>query len=228
MQKNSRAQQPPSSQPVSSQSVSSPGQGASHYSQPSGLVRALVYALAIIHFSVLAIAYSGNWLKSSSKDRLITRLKPYLIGLNWNLEMFPVEWNRIDPDEGCARLVLKTPEGETFVALSTNSPNADRLRERQLLGLMNSMALNANDDGLSLLLASAVRFAEKSQSRTFSSIVIEQREYGTADYFVTYEAKKVLIDGAITFLPLLEPQRTVQSLVTASIVDDATRAEGVE
>lgn len=223
MQRNSRSQDPSSAQPLKSLS-----QGLSHYPRPNGLVRSLVYALAIIHFSILVIAYSGNWLKSSSKDRLITRLKPYLIGLNWNLEMFPVEWNRIDPDEGCARLVLKTPEGETFVALSTNSPNADRLRERQLLGLMNSMALNANDDGLSLLLASAVRYAERSQKKTFSSIVIEQREYGTADYLVTYEAQKVLVDGAITFLPLLEPQRTVQSLVAATIVEDATRAEGIE
>lgn len=223
MQRNSRSQEPCSLHPPTSLP-----QGTSHYPRPNGLVRSFVYVIAIIHFSILVIAYSGNWLKSSSKDRLITRLKPYLIGLNWNLEMFPVEWNRVDPDEACARLVLKTPEGETFVALSTNSPKADRLRERQLLGLMNSMALNANDDGLSLLLASAVRYAEKSQDKTFSTIVIEQREYGTADYFVTYEAQKVLVDGAITFLPLLEPQRTVQSLVTASIVEDATRAEGVE
>jgi hypothetical protein len=223
MQKNSRSQEPSSLKPTNSLP-----QGHNHYPQPSGSVRILVYALAIIHFSILAIAYSGNWLKSSSKDRLITWLKPYLIGLNWNLEMFPVEWNRIDPDEGCARLVLKTPEGETFVALSTNSPSADRLRERQLLGLMNSMALNANDDGLSLLLASAVRYAERSQNKIFSTVVIEQREYGTTEYLVTYEAQKVLVDGAITFLPLLEPQRTVQSLVAATIVDEASRAERVE
>lgn len=191
-------------------------------------MRWIVYLLAIIHFAVLIIAYSGNSQKSTNKDALINYLKPYLIGLNWDVELVPVEWNGVLPGEGCARLILKTDSGDTYEALSTNSTKSDRQRERQLIEMINMMALNANDDGLSLLLVSALRHAEQTQNKTFSSVTIEQRQYGTSEYFPVYEARKVVVENAITLLPKLEGQRTVRSLVTTSVAKDTEKTEGVK
>ena len=197
-------------------------------SHPPSLVRWIVYFLAVTHFFVLIIAYSGNSQKSTNKENLITYLKPYLIGLNWDVELIPVEWNGVLPGEGCARLILKTDKGDAFEALSSDSTKPDRQRERQLMGMINMMALNANDDGLSLLLVSALKHAEQTQNKTFSSVTIEQRQYGTSDYLPVYEARKVVVDNAITLLPKLEGQRTVRSLVTASVAPDAEQAERVK
>jgi hypothetical protein len=191
-------------------------------------VRWIVYFLAFAHFLVLIIAYSGNSQKSTNKDKLINYLKPYLIGLNWDIELVPLEWNGVMPGEGCARLILKAEDGDTFEALSSNSTKSDRQRERQLIGMINMMALNANDDGLSSLLVSALRHAEQTQNKTFSSVTIEQRQYGTSEYLPVYEARKVVVDNAITLLPKLEGQRTVRSLVTTSVAKDTDKAEGVK
>jgi hypothetical protein len=184
--------------------------------------------LAFAHFLVLIIAYSGNSQKSTNKDKLINYLKPYLIGLNWDIELVPLEWNGVLPGEGCARLILKADDGDKFEALSSNSTKSDRQRERQLIGMINVMALNANDDGLSALLVSALRHAEKTQNKTFSFVTIEQRQYGTSAYLPVYEARKVVVDNAITLLPKIEGQRTVRSLVTTSVAKDIDKAEGVK
>jgi hypothetical protein len=197
-------------------------------SHPASPVRWIVYVLAIAHFLILIIAYSGNSQKSTNKDKLITYLKPYLIGLNWDVELVPVEWNAVLPGEGCARLLLKTDTGETYYALSSNSAQVDRHRERQLIGMINAMALNANDDGLSSLLVSAIKHAEETQQKTFSSVTIEQREYGTSEYLPVYEARKVIVDNTIALLPKIEGQRTVRSLVTASVAKDGIKAEGMQ
>lgn len=188
----------------------------------------MVYFLAIAHFLVLVIAYSGNSQKSTNKDSLINYLKPYLIGLNWDVELIPIEWNRVIPEEGCARLVMRTEGGETYEALRSNSTKSDRQRERQLIGLMNLMALNADDNGLSLLVSSAIRHAEKTQNKTFSYVAIEQRQYGTAEYVPVYQAKKVLLGDRITLLPILEDQRTVRSLVTTSVANESDATESVK
>ena len=197
-------------------------------SHPATPIRWMIYLLAITHFLILIIAYSGNSQKSTNKDKLITYLKPYLIGLNWDVELVPVEWNAVLPGEGCARLLLKTDTGETFYALSSNSTESDRQRERQLIAMINVMALNANDDGLSTLLVSAIKHAEEIQNKTFSSVVIEQREYGTSEYMPVYEARKVVVDNSIALLPKLEGQRTVRSLVTASAVGSSSQVEGIQ
>jgi hypothetical protein len=197
-------------------------------SHPPSAVRWIVYVLAFAHFLVLIIAYSGNSQKSTNKDKLINYLKPYLIGLNWDIELVPLEWNGVLPGEGCARLILKADDGDTFEALSSNSTKSDRQRERQLIGMINMMALNANDDGLSALLVSALRHAEKTQNKTFSFVTIEQRQYGTLEYLTVYEARKVVVDNAITLLPKIEGQRTVRSLVTTSVAKDIDKAEGVK
>jgi hypothetical protein len=188
----------------------------------------MVYLLAISHFAVLIVAYSGNSQKSTNKEALITYLKPYLIGLNWDVELVPVEWNGVLPGEGCARLILKTDDGDTFEALSSNSTKSDRQRERQLIGIINMMALNANDDGLSSLLVSALKHAELSQNKNFSSVSIEQRQYGTSEYMPVYEARKVVVDNVVTLLPKLEGQRTVRSLVTTSVSRDTEKVESVK
>ena len=195
---------------------------------PPSPARWLIYAFVVSHFLVLVVAYSGNWQKSINKDRLLSYLKPYLIGLNWDLELFPVEWNRVAPDEGCARVVMKTADGEAYVALSSNSGRVDRQRERQLVGLMNFMALNANDDGLSLLLVSALRHAERTQNKSFVSVSVEQRQYGTVEYSTVYEARKIILDGSVALLPVLEGQRTVHSLVSATNTRGVSAAEGAK
>ncbi|MFN7874747.1 MAG: hypothetical protein ACK5PB_05480 [Pirellula sp.] len=197
-------------------------------SHPATPIRWIIYLLAITHFLILIIAYSGNSQKSTNKDKLITYLKPYLIGLNWDVELVPVEWNAVLPGEGCARLLLKTDTGETFYALSSNSTQTDRQRERQLIGMINMMALNANDDGLSSLLVSAIKYAEETQNKTFSSVVIEQREYGTSEYLPVYEARKVVVDNTFALLPKIEGQRTVRSLVTAAAAGSSSKAEGIQ
>jgi hypothetical protein len=188
----------------------------------------MVYFLVIAHFLVLIIAYSGNSQKSGNKNIVINYLKPYLIGLNWDVELVPVEWNRVVPEEGCSRLVLKTDAGERFEALSSHSTKSDKQRERQLVGFMNLMALNADDNGLSSLIASAIRHAELTQNKTFSFVAIEQRQYGTSDYVPVYEARKVLVDDRITLMPILEEQRTVRSLVTTSVENESAATESVK
>ncbi len=52
------------------------------------------------------------------------------------------------------------------------------------------MALNANDDGLSALLVSALKYAEQTQNKTFSSVTVEQRQYGTSEFLPVYEAER--------------------------------------
>jgi hypothetical protein len=94
--------------------------------------------------------------------------------------------------------------------------------------MINAMALNANDDGLSSLLVSAIKHAEETQQKTFSSVMIEQREYGTSEYLPVYEARKVIVDNTIALLPKIEGQRTVRSLVTASVAKDGSKAEGIQ
>ncbi len=67
-----------------------------------------------------------------------------------------------------------------------------------------------------------------TQSKTFSYVAIEQRQYGTAEYVPVYQAKKVLLGDLITLLPILEDQRTVRSLVTTSVAKESDVTEGVK
>ncbi|MFN9412995.1 MAG: hypothetical protein ACK57V_11570 [Pirellula sp.] len=182
---------------------------------PTWLVRAIVSLLVASHFIGILLTYSANWRRSAIQDDTLTLGQPYLIGLNWYVEMLPIDWNRADSADLEARLsVQEKNETERIVLLDSNADTVDRAKKRSLLRLLVSVIEAGDDDGAALLLSSIISHEQASATRTQKPIVSVRLEKlldaGDANYSVLYEATvKQASDGTIQFLPVLEPQRTV-------------------
>jgi hypothetical protein len=182
---------------------------------PTWLVRAIVSLLVAAHFVAILVTYSSNWRRSGIQDDTLTLGQPYLIGLNWYVEMLPIDWNRADSADLKARLsVQEKNETERIVLLDSNADTVDRAKKRSLLRLLVSVIEAGDDDGAALLLSSMIKHEQSSATRTQKPIVSVRLEKlldaGDTNYSVLYEATvKQASDGTIQFLPVLEPQRTV-------------------
>jgi hypothetical protein len=189
---------------------------------PTWLVRAIVSLLVAAHFVAILVTYSSNWRRSGIQDDTLTLGQPYLIGLNWYVEMLPIDWNRADSADLKARLsVQEKNETERIVLLDSNADTVDRAKKRSLLRLLVSVIEAGDDDGAALLLSSMIKHEQSSDMRPRSPIDSVRRpivsvrlekllDAGDKNYSVLYEATvKQASDGTIQFLPVLEPQRTV-------------------
>ena len=180
---------------------------------PTWLVRAIVSLLVAAHFAAILVTYSANWRRSGIQDDTLTLGQPYLIGLNWYVEMLPIDWNRADSADLKARLsVQEKNETERLVLLDSNADTVDRAKKRSLLRLLVSVIEAGDDDGAALLLSSMIKHEQVSRTqKPIVSVRLEKLlDSGNANYSVLYDATvKQSSDGAIQFLPVLEPQRTV-------------------
>jgi ABC-type cobalamin transport system ATPase subunit len=174
--------------------------------------------LVVSHFVAILVTYSANWRRSSIQDDMLTLGQPYLIGLNWYVEMLPIEWNRADSADLKTRLsVQEKNTAERLVLLDSSADTVDRAKKRNLLRLLVSILEAGDDDGAALLLSSIIKHEQSSTTRIKNPIVSVRLEKlldaGDANYSVLYDATvKQSSDGKVQFLPALEPQRTVPAI----------------
>jgi hypothetical protein len=185
-------------------------------SQPTPLARRLISIGIVLHFLVIALCYSGNWARSTAKEQAIQFCYPYLVGMNWYLEVFPVEWARSGDNEEDVRILATRDSGESIELLSTFSAKSDRQREQQLARFISTVSGGGEDDGLSLLLLPLVRYEESTQSSRFVKLEIDRRSGEQSDFETIYQARIVRDNAGISFVPLLESTRTVESLLEPS------------
>ena len=168
------------------------------------VVRTIVSVCVVVHFVAILATYSANWRRSGIQDDVLTASQPYLIGLNWYVEMLPIEWNKADSADMKAKLTaLEKNQTERIVLLDSTTTTLDRAKKRSLLRLLVSILEVGDDDAAALLLSSVIKHEQASGVRSG----------GDANYSVLYEATvKQSNEGSIQFLPVLEPQRTVPAI----------------
>lgn len=182
------------------------------------VVRTIVSVCVVVHFVAIVATYSANWRRSGIQDDVLTASQPYLIGLNWYVEMLPIEWNKADSADMKAKLTaLEKNQTERIVLLDSTTTTLDRAKKRSLLRLLVSILEVGDDDAAALLLSSVIKHEQASGVRSGGPIVSVRLEklldVGDANYSVLYEATvKQSNEGSIQFLPVLEPQRTVPAI----------------
>lgn len=187
-------------------------------SSSTRLTKTIVSLLVVSHFVAVLVTYSANWRRSSIQDDILTLGQPYLIGLNWYVEMLPIEWNRADSADLKTRLSVQEKNNtERLILLDSNADTMDRAKKRNLLRLLVSILEAGDDDGAALLLSSMIKHEQASATRTKNPIVSVRLEKlldaRDTNYSVLYEATvKQSSDGTIKFLPVLEAQRTVPAI----------------
>ncbi len=180
-------------------------------------VRAIVSLLVVLHFFLVVTTYAANWRRSGVQDDALSLCQPYVIGLNWYVEMLPIEWCKSDSADSKARLSVQSKSGtERSLLLDSTADTLDRAKKRNLLRLLVSVVEAGDDDGAALLLASMIKHAQNSREQTdpIVSVRLEKLlDVTDSSYSVLYEAAvKHSEAGKVQFLPALEPQRTVPAM----------------
>ncbi len=187
---------------------------------PGGLARSLLSLFVILHFGLLWIAYSSNWKRSTVYDGILTFAQPYLIGLDLGVEMVPVDWGRAPEADVPVRLYLASsnPDVSPQTILDSQARTIDRLKERQLLGVLTSVIDALDDDTVTALLASIVKRADTLYGGKFDQVVVQRMEDPHSDYEVIYQAAIVREVGKeLRFVPALEPQRTIKGIPSQKV-----------
>lgn len=167
----------------------------------------------ILHFLTLWTVYAANWRRSSTQDRWLNTFQPYLLGLGFGSEMVPVEWGRAPTADLPTRLILQY-EDKALIYLDSKTMTWDRLKHRQLLGILSSTIEAGDDESVTQILASAVAHAEKIQGNGFELVRVEKISDPEVGYEEIYRASIVHEDNApLRFVPALDPQRTIRRVV---------------
>ncbi len=179
--------------------------------------RWIVSCLLVIHFVGIVCAYSANWRRSGLQDDLLSVLNPYLIGMDWSLELIPMEWNRGQALDLPTQLVGMDESGEPIVILDSQSRDWDRDRKRQILRVLVSLLESQSDDVATPVLASIVAHSERLTGRMFRSIQLRKPMESNTDPINVYEASVVRMeDEPLRFVPAIDAQRTVPRIPQAS------------
>jgi hypothetical protein len=127
--------------------------------------------------------------------------------------MVPVDWGRAPSADLPTRLVLQY-EDKALIYLDTKTMTWDRLKQRQLLGILASTIEAGDDESVTQLLASVVAHAEKVQGNGFELVRVEKISDPEVGYEEIYRASIVHEENApLRFVPALEPQRTIRRVV---------------
>ena len=103
------------------------------------VVRTIVSVCVVVHFVAILATYSAYWRRSGIQDDVLTASQPYLIGLNWYVEMLPIEWNKADSADMKAKLTaLEKNQTERIVLLDSTTTTLDRAKKRSLLRRLQS------------------------------------------------------------------------------------------
>jgi len=179
--------------------------------------RWIVSGLMLLHFGGIVCAYSANWRRSGLQDDLLSVLNPYLIGMDWSLELIPVEWNRGQALDLPIQLVGMDESGQSIVMLDSQSRDWDRDRKRQILRVLVSLLESQSDDVATPVLASIVAHSERVTGRTFRSIQLKKPLESNTDPINVYEASVVRMAGEpLRFVPVIDAQRTVPRIPEAA------------
>lgn len=179
------------------------------------LWKGILSGVLIIHFLILWNVYASNWRRSATQDRWINTFHPYLLGLGLGAEMVPVDWGRAPSADLPTRLVLQY-EDRALIYLDTKTMTWDRLKQRQLLGILTSTIEAGDDESATQILASVVAHAEKVQGNEFELVRVEKLSDPETGYEEIYRASIVHEENALLrFVPALDPQRTVRRVVEA-------------
>ncbi len=171
----------------------------------------------LLHFGGIVCAYSANWRRSGLQDDLLSVLNPYLIGMDWSLELIPVEWNRGQALDLPIQLVGMDESGQSIVMLDSQSRDWDRDRKRQILRVLVSLLESQSDDVATPVLASIVAHSERVTGRTFRSIQLKKPLESNTDPINVYEASVVRMAGEpLRFVPVIDAQRTVPRIPEAA------------
>lgn len=127
--------------------------------------------------------------------------------------MVPVEWGRAPTADLPTRLILQY-EDKALIYLDSKTMTWDRLKQRQLLGILSSTIEAGDDESVTQILASAVAHAEKIQGNGFELVRVEKISDPEVGYEEIYRASIVHEDNApLRFVPALDPQRTIRRVV---------------
>jgi hypothetical protein len=167
----------------------------------------------VFHFLLLWTVYSSNWRRSATQDRWLTTFHPYLFGLGLGTEMISIDWGRAPEADLPCRLILQY-EDKALIYLDSRTLTWDRLKQRQLLGILVSTIDAVDDESVTQILASVVAHAEKIQGNGFELVRIERISDPEVGYEEIYRAAIIRDDsGPLRFVPALEPQRTMRRVI---------------
>lgn len=172
----------------------------------------LASSLAVIHFSLVGLVLVGNWQRSGVQDSIVTLGHPYLVGLNWHVELLSIDWNRANLATLRYRIVAQDAQS-TDTLLHSDSKDWDRDRNHQFLRIIVSFLEADDQDSSARMLHSIAMHREKVTGKPITRMTVQKQEGRDSRWENIFDANIVrLNEREFGLVPVIDPQRSVRTL----------------